>query len=707
MRIKLEQWLLILLSIFLIMTHKFWLSVDSRPPSWDASAHLNLCLQYQDGLTHPGSGIVKNIVSVSGYYPPLYHLSALPFLKVFGFSLASASLVNLFYLLILIWATYGIGKRLYNDLTGLLAALFVSVYPYLSYMTNSFLTDLALTSMVTLGMYLYLRSENFTKTWPSILFGLVCGIGVLVKWTYGFFLVGPVIYSIWQVIKTRKDHIGALRNFGISLFIAFVVALPWYSYNLIKFVRYSIRFSGIGANEGDPVLLSLSSWLYYSKNLLLQIQPVFLVLFVIGLLVYLRTWRRQNKVLFWWLVIPYVILSLIRNKDERYTLPLLAAVSIISCFWLVNIRREVFKYVLVSLVVVFGVTQYFVTSFGQAGYYYCQPPHQEAWQQKEVCDLLLQLKPPQRQYTAVSVVANQSYWHSESLQCYAEAHQLPILFKGYSKNLGQFADFVITKNGDLGPEFSVGQMPEAREAILNPYGEFHRNFQLAGIFALPDNSWLYVYKREAKAIAFEPRKFDAGVLGEKLAKGMGEYFRDAEELDIQVEIKNMEDALLGKVEKLIISARKLKLGNIWLSNVMIIIKGLEIDLPLLWDKEKLIVYNIDEVQPAFALTVQDLQGLLRDKARNLQDPLVSIQHNVLNLEGDFKGLHLRVKAGIVKEKDEMYVQCTKFKIGWLRIPRWFYQSIVEKAFKLSPTPEWPVKTVVNEITLQDDKIIVN
>lgn len=707
MKIKIEHWLLILLSIFLVITHMSWLANDLRPPSWDASAHLNLCLQYRDVLQQSQGHIFRNLLNVTGYYPPIYHLSALPFMAFFNYSLSVACLVNLLYLLILIWATYGIGKKLYNEHTGSLAAFLVAVYPYIVHITNTFVIDLALTSMVTLGIYLYLRSEDFTKKWPSILFGAVCGIGVLVKWTYIFFLAGPLLYTGWRFFTVKADKKNIRQNIIIAKAIALVIALPWYTFNLIRFIRYSIRFSGIGANEGDPVILSLSSWLYYGKNLLLQVQPVFLVLFIIGLVVYLVTWKRQNKVLLWWIAVPYIILTLIRNKDERYTLPFLAAISIISCFWLVNIRKDVIRYILVSLVMVFGITQYFVTSFDQVSYYYCQPPHPENWQQQAVCDLILQTKSANKPFTTVSVVSNQSYWHSESLQFFADAHNLPILFKGYSRNLGQFADYVITKSGDLGPAFSLGLMPDAREAILRyQMSEFHRNFKLAGIFILPDNSLLFVFKRQVNPKAFAPRKFDAAVLGNKLATGIGEYIKDAEGFDVEIICRSMEEALLGHLEKVIISAKKLKIGQIWFSDVVITIKGLDLNLPLLWDDGKLIVYAIDEVHPSFNITVQDLQGLLQDKARNMQNPLASIQHNVLNLEGDLKGLHLRVKAGVVKENNNLYLQFSKIKIGWLRIPRWFYQSIVEKSFKLSPTPEWPVKTIVNEIKLIDDKIIV-
>lgn len=707
MKVKSEHWLLILLSLFLVLTHILWLANDLRPPSWDASAHLNLCLQYRDILRNADINLCRNLLDVTGYYPPLYHLSTLPFLAIFGYSLSSACLVNLLYLLILVWATYGIGKRLYNELTGLLAAFLVAVYPYITFMTNSFVIDLALTSMVTLGMYLYLRSEDFTKRGPSILFGLVCGIGVLVKWTYGFFLLGPVLYGLWKAISTRKEHTGMLKNAGLGLLISFIVAIPWYSYNLIKFVRYSIRFSGIGANEGDPVIQSLSSWLYYAKNLLLQVQPVFLVLFVIGILIYLFTWKRQNKILFWWIVLPYIILTMIRNKDERYTLPFLAAVSIISCFWLVNLKKDVIKYVLIALVVVFGITQYFVTSFGRVGNYYCQPPHPENWQQKAVCDLIRQTRSTGKDQASVSVIANHSYWHSETLQFYAAAHHLPILFKGYSRNLGQFADYIITKSGDIGPAFTLGRMPEARELILSQTKDkINSGFRLIGSFALPDDSWLFVFKREANAKTFFPRKFEARVLESKLTASVMEYLKDAAGLKLQITSKNMEEALQGRFAQVLIAAKKLKIGDIWLTDVNIAIKGLDLNLPMLWDEGKLVVYAMDEVHPAFSIKAHDLYDLLQKKAKNIQDPLVSIQHNVLNVEGDWQGLHLRIKAGIVKEQDQLYLQCTKLKIGWLRMPRWLYRGIVEKPFKLSPVPEWPVKTVVNEIKLQDDRIIV-
>ncbi|MDD5492440.1 MAG: phospholipid carrier-dependent glycosyltransferase [bacterium] len=700
--------LLLLLSLFLLLIHMFWLSIDLRPPSWDAAAHLNLCLQYRDVLNNFDSHVCRKLLGVTGYYPPVYHLSALPFLALFGYSLSSACLVNLFYLLILVWATYGIGKKLYNEITGVMAAFLVSAYPYITHMTNTFVIDLALASMVTLGMYLYLRSEDFTKKWPSILFGLVCGIGVLVKWTYVFFLAGPLLYTGWHFFTAKVEKKKIRRNIIIAKIIALVIALPWYTYNLIKFIRYSIRFSGIGANEGDPVILSLSSWLYYCKNLLLQIQPMFLVIFIIGFLIYLVTWKRQNKIIIWWIAVPYIILTLIRNKDERYTLPFLAAVSIISCFWIANIKKDFLKYIFISLIVAFGITQYFVTSFGQVGYYYCQPPHPEDWQQKAVCDLIIQTKPAGRAFSSVSVVANQSYWHSETLQFYADAHQLPILFKGYSRNLGQFADYIITKSGDLGPSFSLGQIPAAREAILlDPKNEFHRSFRLIGCFALPDYSWLYVFKREVGPKTFAPRIFDAGMLGKKLAIAMSEYFNDAEEFDIEINTKTMAEALQGHFSQVVISAKKIKIGSVWLSDVSITINALDLNLPLLWDEGKLIVYAIGEIRPSFNITVRDLGELLQEKAKSLRDPLISIQHGVLNLEGNWEGIRLGLKAGVVKEKDEIYMRCFKLKAGWLRIPRWFYQGIVEKPFKLSPTPEWPVKTVINEIKLQDDKIIVN
>jgi hypothetical protein len=689
--------LLILFSLFLVGGNLLWLSLDQRPASWDAAVHLNLTWNYFQIIKHFSADTLKQIIAVSGYYPPLFHLTAVPLFGMMGASLHAGLLVNIIYLLVLVWATFGIGKILYNELTGLLAAMIVGMYPFLIFMSRTYVVDLALASSVTLGFYLYLKSENFTKPWPSLLFGLVTGLGMLVKWTYAFFLLGPVVYGFWK---------GSKKKFLASGIVAVLVAGPWYGYNLIKFIRYSIRYSGIGASEGDPRIMTLGSIFYYTRNLLMQIQPVFLVLFIIGLVIFLMTYKKQNKVLLWWMILPYLILTLIRNKDERYTLPLLAAVSIISCFWIANLKNNFWRHAAVTGAVVFSISQFFFTSFADSKHYYCQPPRSGNWQQAEVAGLISRSREKGQDYTSVSVVMNHSYWHSETLDFYAVSHQLPLLFKGYEQNLGQFADYVITKTGDLGPAFSLGGMPEARTAILDKSGNFSRHFDLIGVFGLPDNSYLLVYKRKAQPDMSLIAGFSYLNMEAKLAKSLDEYLKDSQDLRIKLVGDDNDKAHRGQFKEMVITAKRARINGLWLDNLKLELKGLEMDLPLFWQKNELIIYSLKEIRPEFTIKTASLQELLEAKAKNIKSPLVSIQHGVVNVEGKLKNISLRVKFTATASDRELQARFLKVKAGMITIPHWLYAGILEKPLALTPTLEWPAATTISRITMEDDKLTV-
>lgn len=692
MKLKKEHWLLILMSLFLTITHIWWVLSDSRPPSWDASVHLNLASTYWHIFKHFNLNSFKEIIAVSSYYPPLYHLTILPSFAIGGISLHSALFSNLFYLIILLWSTYGIGRILYNKSVGILAALLVAVYPFLIYMSRTLVIDLSLTTMVTLGFYLYLRSRDFSDRKFSLLFGLVSGLGLLMKWTYAFFLLGPILYGLWR----RK------KNCFISAIVALVVAFPWYSYNLIKFIRYSIRFSGIGASEGDPSIFTMKSIGYYGQNLLLQIQPVFLILFLVGLIVYMVTWKRQNKLLFWWMVLPYLILTLISNKDERYTLPILSAVAIISCFWLFNLKNMVMRRVLVTLIVIFGIGQFMLSSFSRHKNYYCQPPDSSNWRQKEVIDLIAENKFPGKNFVSVSVVANHSYWHSESLEFYASAHNLPIFFKGYSKNLGQFADYVITKTGDFGPPFSLGAMPEARDEILNHGSDFHKNFKLFATYILPDNSDLLVFKRFSRP---QIVNLNQQLLVQKLTVALSEYLSNPTCLDIDIVAANQYEAQCGFYRRLIIKAKRAEIKRgIWLYDLKLTVNNIAIDLPRLLSRGKLVIFSIGEIKPEFVFHIQTLQALLETK--KIVQPIIDIEDGKINLEGTFKNIPVEISFKILNEQNQLTARFSKLRIAMFGLPHWFYEGILEKPFSLEPTAQWPVHTWVNQLILENDKLIV-
>jgi hypothetical protein len=79
---------------------------------------------------------------------------------------------------------------------------------------------------------------------------------------------------------------------------------------------------------------------YWAVLVGLQIQLVYSVLFVFGLVYSFRHRLRQDWILYLWILSGILSFTLLANKDARYTVPVLPAVALISVSWLGKVRRN-------------------------------------------------------------------------------------------------------------------------------------------------------------------------------------------------------------------------------------------------------------------------------------------------------------------------------------------------------------------------------
>ena len=99
-----------------------WVVLDKVPPAYDFARHLYIAFLYWQAFDWGSQSLWFDLLSVEPYYPPLYHLSLIPFAVVFGFSAFSAVLANSVYLGVIILSTYGIGSLIHDRRIGLMAA---------------------------------------------------------------------------------------------------------------------------------------------------------------------------------------------------------------------------------------------------------------------------------------------------------------------------------------------------------------------------------------------------------------------------------------------------------------------------------------------------------------------------------------------------------------------------------------------------------
>ena len=170
---QIHHLILLALGLLILGGNIIWSLLDRVPPTWDESAHLHITFKYWKALTSGPDVWWNNVLSVEPFYPPLYHLSLVPFLLRFNFSADSAPALNSIYTIITMLAVYGIGRKILNWQTGLMAAFLISINPYLSFISRHVLIESMLTAVVALSYYLYIHSA-FLLPQGCWLNGLLC-----------------------------------------------------------------------------------------------------------------------------------------------------------------------------------------------------------------------------------------------------------------------------------------------------------------------------------------------------------------------------------------------------------------------------------------------------------------------------------------------------------------------------------------------------
>lgn len=542
-----------------------FLTKETAPQSWDQSRHLISSLSYYYILTSDLglSDKLSRMLAVDDYYPPFYHFSTVLMYSLFGDTHpGSAIMINAVYLGILVFSAYGIGKTLFSREVGLLTAFMVLMYPVTFDRQHEYMIELALIAFVSLSIYLLLRTEHFKRRIYSIGFGIAFGLSVLTKWTSLFFIIGPFIWISYESLvpylnkkskacsfcgkavekpitdankvfcskhcrsaykKSPKPDAReqALINLIIAGTVSLAVALPWYSVHLddvLNTLSWGVEFWGTIA--GAPDVLSLKSFVYYLFALVDQVSFMFFVVFLISAIFLFKSPARQSQkiLLLSWIVIPYIVLTSLKNKNPGYTDPAIVSVAVISALWLSSIQDRKAKISTLLVLFVLGSSQLIMPSLGYNNLHdvsrfdmslgtvalyngHGRPPINQDWKVEDVLkDILSDAgQNPRIQNRAVYVVVLPDTDHINGLtfSYYSYLNRFPFdVYNGayigkeiFTRNVLNF-DYVVLKTGENGNPAYQKTVDELYE-LFNSHTS---SYDLIKETSLPDGSELKVYR---------------------------------------------------------------------------------------------------------------------------------------------------------------------------------------------------------------------
>jgi hypothetical protein len=242
----------------------------------------------------------------------IYHFN---FNDLWGRLLAAAIGLGTIYL------SYRLGRLMYSELAGALAAAFMALMPYHVLVSRQVLLDGPMTFFATLALLLLAKFGRSGRGVWLAASGAAMGLTFLSKET-GIVLVG----AIYAFLALAPELRVRLRTLLLSTAVMALVIAPF---------PLTLMLSG-GSSTGRNYLIwqlfrrPNHDWPFYFTDALPAIGWLVIIAALGGLLLLRRSHSWREKLLIAWIVIPLVFFQLWPVKGFQYLLPIAPALAVLA-----------------------------------------------------------------------------------------------------------------------------------------------------------------------------------------------------------------------------------------------------------------------------------------------------------------------------------------------------------------------------------------
>ena len=257
-----------------------------------------------------------------------------------------------------VWLAFLIGRLLFGQRVGLLAALLMALMPYHVVVTRQVLLDGPMTLASTLALYLVAKFAHTGRPGWLYAAGAAMGLTFLAKET-GIILLG----AIYAFLALAPEVRVRIRDLVISVVMMVLVIAP--------FPISLILAGGGGTSKVSSYLVwqifrrANHDWIFYPTTVPLAIGLGLVLVATVGLIAVRRWMGWREKLLFAWIVVPLLFFQVWPVKGFQYLLPIsvplavMASVSMIEVFpatiWN-TVRRDWLRVRVLPAVAILAVT---------------------------------------------------------------------------------------------------------------------------------------------------------------------------------------------------------------------------------------------------------------------------------------------------------------------------------------------------------------
>jgi Dolichyl-phosphate-mannose-protein mannosyltransferase len=483
-----------------------WILLNRTSPNWDDAWYLTNSLSVYDSLTQQGVlGFFAKLNSVFGFKAPLIAALPSPFYLIFGRHWHAAYLVNIAAMAVLFATMYRIAERLWNPRVAVLALAMAGTMPLLYGLARWYLVEYPLAALVAVAIGILMEPESLDRHARCLLFGTICGFGLLLKAAFVLFLLPAFIYS-W--IGSRR----CVRSLVLCATPCLILALPWYLGHWRRTLAFAF-YNGYGlpaAVQGGPIFSVHTIAVYLASVAANAVSSYYAVLAAALVLWFAVTQSARPKMppLFFFWLLPFAIFVFGGSKDIRYIAPILPAFALLLAALLDSVlSHSKTANAIGALVVAYPMMQMFAVSFGvpyqTKDLVYARRFNPDVWPHDELLRMIAgraELQSNRRPLLLVGT--DRANLNSNNVELTAVALKLPLDVEttAHEENLGaligrvQQAEFFVYEDGG-----------EPESPVFNPYAStIDQRVRSGGLFTeipygrhVPDGGVVRIFQRSA------------------------------------------------------------------------------------------------------------------------------------------------------------------------------------------------------------------
>jgi 4-amino-4-deoxy-L-arabinose transferase-like glycosyltransferase len=336
--------LIILVLIFSFLVRVAFL-LYSPLRGWDETVYLNLGHDLSKNpfiyslLNKDWNDFIPSTNIIYGWPNIGFRAPLLPYILSIFYALNLNFLIQMiipFFATLSVFLVYILGKNLFDKKTGLYSAVLFALMPLHVLYSEKIWTDVLVIFFMLLTFVSFWQGYEKENKKYKVLFGLFLALSLLARYTTLWVI--PV-FLLYFFIRDKSFKFLKDKYLWSAIGIFFLTLIPWFIYG---FMYYGNGLGGfIHGFKAANYWGGAQSWSFYFENSW-SIFSIVGMLFLISLFYILlkkEFLKKEIFLLLLWIIFFSTIAMAMPHKEDRYIMPIIPVVCLISGFFINKIKK--------------------------------------------------------------------------------------------------------------------------------------------------------------------------------------------------------------------------------------------------------------------------------------------------------------------------------------------------------------------------------